>query len=119
MAVFEVIVLGVQGTNNKVHGPGARVTEAHFPEGNAEKLVKEGKLKKISTKADDVKAAKEAKAAKIKALENEVNAAKEALAETQKVLADADEELDKADLITAVENAQLAYDIAVENLKNA
>jgi len=44
---YKVIVLGVQGINNKVYGPGEIVTEKHFPEGNAEKLVKDGKLEEV------------------------------------------------------------------------
>jgi hypothetical protein len=63
MATFEVIVLGVQGINNKVFGPGAKVTEAHFPEGNALKLEKEGKLKRISSKKEEAEAAKAEKEA--------------------------------------------------------
>lgn len=60
MAKYKVKVLGVQGINNKVYGPGAIVSDEMFPEGNAAKLAKEGKLELIE------KAEKEQKVLKAK-----------------------------------------------------
>jgi hypothetical protein len=40
-----VIVMGVQGRNNKVYGPDEKVSEGNFPEGNFDKLVDEGKIR--------------------------------------------------------------------------
>lgn len=50
MDKYKVKVLGVQGINKKVYGPGEIVTEKNFPEGNAEKLVEEGKLEPVTNK---------------------------------------------------------------------
>jgi hypothetical protein len=53
MAQYKVTVLGVQGINNKIYGPNEIVTDKHFPEGNAEKLAKEGKLVRFDEPKDD------------------------------------------------------------------
>lgn len=129
MARYKVIVLGVQGINNKVYGPTSKdangnevetiVTEAHFPEGNAAKLEKEGKLKKLTSKKEEAEELKAAKAAKIKALQAEINSAKEALAVATSQLTEAPAGVDKTELIKAVDDAQLAFDIANENFEKA
>jgi len=55
MSKYRVKVLGVQGLNNKVFGPGEIVLEANFPAGNAKKLEQEGKLELITvTKKTEV-----------------------------------------------------------------
>lgn len=61
MAVYRVKVLGVQGINNKIFVANEIVTDAHFPEGNAAILAKEGKLEEIAEKKAEkvVKAKKE------------------------------------------------------------
>lgn len=122
MSVFEVIVLGVQGINNKVYGPGERVTEAHFPEGNAQKLEKEGKLKRISSKKEEADAAKLAKKQKLEKLQAEIEAAHVVFDEAQKAFDEITEEMTdetKEALKVARDNAQLALDIAKENFDKA
>lgn len=56
MKKYIVQVLGIQGRNNKVYGPGEIVTSDNFPEGNAIILEKEGKIKlKDDSNKDDSK----------------------------------------------------------------
>lgn len=45
-----VVVLGVQGKNNKVYGPDEKVIEENFPKGNFDELVKIGKIKQTFPK---------------------------------------------------------------------
>jgi hypothetical protein len=61
MARFIVKVLRVQGINNKTYVAGEAVYDYNFPEGNAQKLVAEGKLVSDESKAElKAKAKKEA-----------------------------------------------------------
>lgn len=51
-----VIVMGVQGKNNKVYGPDTKVSEQNFPDGNFDKLVEQGKIRQtfpIQVKSKD------------------------------------------------------------------
>ncbi len=82
MSTYKVVVLGVQGRNNKVYGPGQLVTEAHFPEGNAKILEKEGKLELLKN-ADlkKLKAAEKAAAEQAAKEKDEKEAAEKAAAE--------------------------------------
>jgi ABC-type branched-subunit amino acid transport system substrate-binding protein len=124
MAKYRVNVLGVQGANNKVYGPIDKdgkpmiVTDEMFPEGNAEKLCKEGKLVKISDTKEDAKAAKAAKAAKLNELQAKIDEAESQLQAVEEALENA-EESDKEALQKAVEDAQLALEIAQENFDKA
>jgi hypothetical protein len=49
MGKFIVKVLRVQGINNKTYVAGETVYDYNFPEGNAQKLVAEGKLTPLDT----------------------------------------------------------------------
>lgn len=50
MAKFMVKVLRVQGINNKTYVAGETVYDYNFPEGNAKKLLEDGKLTLIEPK---------------------------------------------------------------------
>lgn len=64
---YKVKVLGVQGINNKVYGPGEIVTEKNFPEGNAKKLATEGRIEAVTEiTGKEVKTGEEAKKVEIK-----------------------------------------------------
>jgi hypothetical protein len=80
MAKYKVIVLRVQGINKNTYVAGQIVSDENFPEGNAEKLCKEGKLELIESKADKAAKAKAEADAKKKA-EKEVDEAAKAKAE--------------------------------------
>lgn len=61
---YKVKVLRVQGINNKTYVAGETVYDYNFPEGNAQKLVSEGKLVCEETKAEEkarIKAEEQAK----------------------------------------------------------
>lgn len=123
MAKYKVIVLGVQGINNKVYGPDIEtkhgrgiVTDDMFPEGNAEKLVKEGKLLKLTDKKQEAKE----KAAKEKILKTAIVDAEDKLEDAQKALKNADDatEEDLAAFNKTVEDAEFALMEAKEALEN-
>ena len=48
MKKYTVIPLSMGGLGNKIFKAGETVTEANFPKGNIDRLVKEGFLKEIS-----------------------------------------------------------------------
>jgi len=70
MAKYRVIVLGVLGINNKVFKAGDIVYDYNFPEGNAQKLLADGKLVSLET---EKKAEREAKKSEKKAEKEEAN----------------------------------------------
>lgn len=47
MSKYKVLVLGLQGRNKKVYGPGDVVDDAHLPNGNGKELVKKGYLELV------------------------------------------------------------------------
>ena len=102
MAQYKVKVLQVQGINKIIYNAGAFVSDQNFPEGVARELLKSGHLVELS-KEENAKFQKS-------------NAAKnKALKEAQAVVDDAQETLDKASEEDK-EEAQIALDIAKENL---
>lgn len=103
MAKFKVAVLGVQGLNKKVYGPGAIVTEKNFPEGVAAQLVKSGHLESMN-KANDEKKLKEAEK-NLKDAEKDYTSAQKAVAELEKQKEGEKDEKKKKDLDGAIEKA--------------
>jgi hypothetical protein len=126
--LYKIIVLGVQGINNKVFGPdvdlglGAGVvSDEHFPEGNAELLCKAGKLKLLS-KDENVKTSKAdtkaAKAAKLKELQDIIDNCQETFDKAKLALEGAAGD-NLLELQKVSDDAELALNIANDNFDNA
>lgn len=76
MKTYKVIALSVGGLGNKIYNSKDIVTEANFPEGNAEKLVKSGFLEPIKEEKKSKKEA-EKEAEELAKLEAEIKAEEE------------------------------------------
>jgi hypothetical protein len=114
MANYEVIVLGVQGINNKVFGPGERVTDKHFPEGNAAILCKDGKLKDLGATASEAKQKQIAKKEAEKILKKAVEVLEVAKDKLEKA-----SETDREEAEKIFDEAELAFEVAKENFDKA
>ena len=103
MGRYKVVVLGVQGLNKKVYGPGDVVTEKNFPEGVAAQLVKSGHLESL-TKANDEKKQKEAEKA-LKEAEKVYKSAQKSVVELEKAKEGEKDEKKLKELESALEKA--------------
>lgn len=97
MAKFRVKVQRVQGINKNTYVAGEIVYDYNFPEGNAKKLLEEGKIELIETKAETI--------ARIKAEKEANEAAAKAKADKEKEKADAKAKEEADALIKAEKEA--------------